>query len=308
MIHFSVVIPVYNKANEIASTLKSVLEQSYSPAEIILVNDGSTDESEEIILGINHPKIKYFKQENQGAAAARNYGIQQVSNEYIALLDADDLWDKSFLEEVKKGIEKQPTEKVFSTGINFQQANKKSIKADYNFDLSEEAQTYNYFKASLKSSLIYSSSVVIHTSVFEEIGFFNTELKTGEDTDLWVRIGMDYPIVFIPKYLAIYKYSEKSLSDLSYQFNTHLDPDAYLKEESDNPDLNLYMNGIRYALAIQAKETNNKKYYTKFKKNLDVEKLNTKQKIILKSPNWSLKYLKKIQHLLRALGLSISSF
>src|SRR5690606_21977683 len=104
MFKFSVVISVFNKEKYIAETLKSVLNQTFTDFEIIILNDGSMDNSQAEILKFDDPRIKYFSQRNQGAAAARNEAIQKAENDYIALLDADDYWYPFYLEEQKKSI------------------------------------------------------------------------------------------------------------------------------------------------------------------------------------------------------------
>ena len=97
-IKFSVIIPLYNKANYIKHTLLSVIQQSYSNFEIIVVNDGSTDNSLEIVQGIHDFRLKIFSKKNEGVSAARNYGINKAVNPYIAFIDADDRWDSLYLE------------------------------------------------------------------------------------------------------------------------------------------------------------------------------------------------------------------
>ncbi|QYS89019.1 glycosyltransferase family 2 protein [Flavobacterium davisii] len=91
---FSVIIPLYNKENYIYNTLTSVIDQSYSNFEIIIVNDGSTDKSLEIIQNINDSRIRIFNQQNKGVSSARNLGIKNAKGTLIAFLDADDLWKK----------------------------------------------------------------------------------------------------------------------------------------------------------------------------------------------------------------------
>src|SRR5699024_5516334 len=113
----SVAIAVYNKQENILSTLESVLHQSYPAKEIIIVNDGATDNSEELILSVDDSRIKYIKQKNQGAAAARNKAIQNSSSSFIALIDADDIWHKDFLNNIAQAIKSHPDQNVFSTAI-----------------------------------------------------------------------------------------------------------------------------------------------------------------------------------------------
>ena len=100
MPRFSVIIPVYNKEKYLSKTIESVLQQSFLDFEIIIINDGATDSSEKIIEGFKDPRIQYIKQENQGVSAARNAGIKAANTNYIALLDADDIWKENYLEKI----------------------------------------------------------------------------------------------------------------------------------------------------------------------------------------------------------------
>ena len=105
---FSVVIPLYNKANYIQSCLESVLKQTHKEFEVILVNDGSTDGSEAVVERFQDSRIRLVHQENKGASAARNKGVSLAKHEWIALIDADDYWYPNHLEELQNTIEQFP--------------------------------------------------------------------------------------------------------------------------------------------------------------------------------------------------------
>ena len=109
MIQFSIVIPLYNKESYIEKTLKSVLNQTFTHYEIIVINDGSTDDSEATVLEFNDKRIQLYNQKNQGAAVARNLGIEKAKYNYIAFLDADDLWMENHLETLKTLIQDFPS-------------------------------------------------------------------------------------------------------------------------------------------------------------------------------------------------------
>ena len=112
---FSVVIPVYNKEKYLKETIQSVLNQVDVTFEIILVNDGSTDKSEAIIKDFDNSEINYISQINRGVSAARNTGITAAKYDYIAFLDADDLWDPSYLSSISKLISTFDRQRVFAT-------------------------------------------------------------------------------------------------------------------------------------------------------------------------------------------------
>jgi glycosyltransferase involved in cell wall biosynthesis len=124
MPYFSIVIPVYNKAAFLKATLDSVLAQSFTDFELILVNDGSTDDSAKVIAGFKDDRIKYFEKENGGASTARNFGIAQATSRYITFLDADDYWYPDFLQEMFRLTNRFAYEKIFAAAIEIEMPEK----------------------------------------------------------------------------------------------------------------------------------------------------------------------------------------
>src|SRR5690554_4695299 len=170
---FSVVIAVYNKEKYLAKTLQSILDQTFTDFEIVIINDGSTDSSEAIIKSFNDKRIHYYAQENQGAAAARNTAIAKSTAPFIALLDADDYWFPFYLEEQNRLIEKYPEGFVFATAqeiINKNNTHPKpySLPKDFGRD-----GIVNYFEASHRASILHSSSTVLKKEVFEQTGNYD---------------------------------------------------------------------------------------------------------------------------------------
>lgn len=304
----SVAIAVYNKEDQLRSTLESVLNQTHPVAEIVIVNDGSTDGSEKIIQSIDDPRIVYKYQDNQGAAAARNQAIKLCSGEFIALLDADDLWEPTYLEEMLEAINRYPDEKVFSCGLLIESKNNKSFPANYSISNHSEIGVYNYFEGSNINSLIYSSNVILHKDVFEGSGYFNPSIKSGEDTDLWIRIGLNFPVVFIPKYLVTYRYISKGLSYKGIPVLQRLPFENYTTQEKSNPPLKKFLDLNRYSLAITAKEMDDQEGYRKLKNDIDLQNLNKKQRFILNLPTFGIKVLKLLKQTLESLGLKASAF
>src|SRR5690625_5076160 len=123
---FSVVIPLYNKELSIRNTLQSVLDQTFTDFEIVIVNDGSTDSSAAIVEEFTDPRIRLIHQENQGVSAARNKGIEEAKYDWIVFLDGDDLWENNHLEEFVKMIKLFPEDRVFCTSHT-----KSKLKKEY---------------------------------------------------------------------------------------------------------------------------------------------------------------------------------
>ena len=168
MSFFSIVIPLYNKEAYILQTLQSVCKQSFSDFEILLINDGSTDRSLEEVAKVKDIRLKIITQKNQGVSRARNFGMQQAKGNFIALLDADDLWAPNYLEKIHALTKEFPKEAVFSSAVHI---SKKGLTKKAVYSISDKpVQKLNYFKGSLKSSLLHPSSVVLHRDVFIKLG------------------------------------------------------------------------------------------------------------------------------------------
>lgn len=305
---FSVVITVYNKAPFIAETLESVLAQTYEVFEIVIVNDGSSDDSEEEIMKFKDPRIRYFKQENQGAGAARNAAIKKAKYPYIALLDADDYWYPYFLEEQKKCIEKFPEEAVFATAMQKKIGDRifdKKYSIDFN---SAKIVLVNYFEASYLYSVLTSSSVVIHKAVFEKIGYYNPSIKSGEDTDLYVRIGLEFEVVFSKKICAQHIIRENSLFLTTKSLVDKADFEAYEVYEEENPKLKRFLDLNRYSLAILAKLDNDEKGFQKNYRKIDLQNLSKRQRFLLNQNRGVLKSLMKMKSNLESLGMRLGTF
>lgn len=212
-IYISIVIPLYNKQNAIAATLRSVLAQTYTNYEIIVVDDGSTDDSANVaetvlreckVYGVEC-KGKVIRKANGGVSSARNRGIQEAKYDYVALLDGDDLWDEHYLEEQVKLIQDFPEAKMW--GINFAEISQGELTRKLPTGLPEGYRGYveNYFQMPGRiSDLFHSSAVVIDKRVFRKVGLFDERIRYAEDNDMWFRIIAMYDVAFYDKYLVYY--------------------------------------------------------------------------------------------------------
>ena len=193
---------MYNKEKSIQSTLKSVCEQSYPHFEIIVVDDGSKDNSLQAAQAIKDARLRVIHKENGGVSSARNRGIKEAKGDFIALLDGDDIWATNYLEEQVKLIDDFP--KAAMWGVNYA-----LVKGKYmwpcNQGMGESFRGYveNYFGTS-HSDLYCSSSVVIRREVFDKVGYFDERIGSSEDLDMWYRIIFNYPVVYYERVLAYY--------------------------------------------------------------------------------------------------------
>jgi glycosyltransferase involved in cell wall biosynthesis len=303
----SIVIPVFNKEKFVGKTLQSVLVQTFIDYEIIIVNDGSTDTSEAIISAFKDERINYFFKENEGVAVARNFGIDKAKADYICFLDADDYWFPTFLETMNKYIQKLPEQKVFACAVEIENK-KKSFASEYSIERKSDFELVDFFNGSQKECVLWTSSVAIHKSVFETVGVFDTNIKKGEDTELWIRIGLQFPIVFIWKILAKYVYDESSASrNLNYFFE-HYTFEKYDLEEKQNPKLKQYLDLNRFSAVIKCNLSGDRKTALEIYGAIDLKNLSKKKRILLQLPPIVLKLLLKLQLQLTNLGLGNSVF
>ena len=202
-IKFSVIIPLYNKEKEIKNTIESVLHQTYKADEIIVVDDGSIDNGVEIIEKYFKDKVKLIKQQNCGVSCTRNRGIQEAKNEYLCFLDADDLWEETFLEEIKNLIIDFPDAIVYTTAQKMIDENGKVIKGKIGFNSSFRGYLSNFIKVFKDNyGIISSSSICIKKSVNPR---FPVGEKKGEDICLWIELSLQGKFAFVNKVLSIYK-------------------------------------------------------------------------------------------------------
>ena len=202
--NISVVVTVYNKQKEIARTLKSVLNQSVPAAEIIVVDDGSTDKSAEIVENMQVPGLRLVRQGNTGVYGSRNRGIIESQYKLIAFLDGDDTWEPGFLEAIEELYLKYPSCGIYGTVFQIKENSKQIIVPRYR-DVPPSGQDGildNYFLAASKGAVLSSSSVAVPKKVFDDIGMFTVDAGPGGDKEMWVRIAADYPVAFCNRILA----------------------------------------------------------------------------------------------------------
>lgn len=193
----SVVIPTFNRAHTLERALSSVFQQSRQADEIIVVDDGSTDGSREL-LKQRYPEVQVLSTRNQGVSAARNHGIRLSRNPWIALLDSDDEWLPHKLERVVQAAEQQTSYRlVHSDEIWVRNGTRVN-------PMKKHAKSGGWiFQRCLPLCAISPSATLIHRSVFDEIGLFDTLLPACEDYDLWLRVCASMPVAYVDEALII---------------------------------------------------------------------------------------------------------
>ena len=195
----TVVIPTYNRYEVLKRALNSVFAQTHPAFEVIVIDDGSTDETQQIIQ--DFPAIKYFYQENSGVSSARNSGITKSSCAWIAFLDSDDEWHKDKLKEQTAFHKENPDILISYTDENW-------IRNNIAVKMPKKFRKFGgeIFKECLSHCIIAPSATLIHKDLLNAVGDFDESLEVCEDYDLWLRIAQKHEIGLIEKKL-ITKYA-----------------------------------------------------------------------------------------------------
>lgn len=203
----SVIIPAYNAMTYLPVTLASVLRQTFTDLEVLIIDDGSSDNLEQWFTELIDPRVKLIRQENQGVAAARNTGIANAQGEYIAFLDADDLWEPTKLEKQVSCLENNPQVALVHTNMGLIDWQGKSLGRVIKSPAEGDA-----LKKILQQNTVVTSSVMIRKFCLEKVGVFDINLRSSEDWDLWVRIAASYPLAVIKEPLGYYRLHNNNMT------------------------------------------------------------------------------------------------
>ncbi|KYC39316.1 glycosyl transferase family A [Scytonema hofmannii PCC 7110] len=203
----SVVIPAYNSMQYLPETLESVLQQTFTDFEVLIINDGSSDNIIQWASEITDPRVKLISQKNQGVSVARNTGIAQSQGEYIAFLDADDLWEQTKLEKQVRYLDENPEVGLVHTSMALVDRNGKSTGR-----VMTSVAEGEVWKELVESNKIACSSVMVRRRCLEKVGGFEPNLHFAEDWDLWIRISSHYSFAVLKEPLYYYRQIPTSLS------------------------------------------------------------------------------------------------
>jgi glycosyltransferase involved in cell wall biosynthesis len=241
---FSVIIPLYNKAPYVRKALETVCAQTYHDYEIIVINDGSMDNSaiiaEEYLNGVEGISYKILSQQNAGVSVARNNGVAQASGDYIAFLDADDWWEPTYLERMAQLIKDYPEAGLYACNYVYYKPGKTHVA------LNIPTGYINYPKAYYGSGAmpVWTGATIIPRAVFDEMGGFPLGIKLGEDFLLWAKTAMHYPVAFCEEPLAYYNndvpVNLRATRNLHHPNNHMLFRMEVIGDENSKADTNTY--------------------------------------------------------------------
>jgi glycosyltransferase involved in cell wall biosynthesis len=208
----SVIVPAYNAMNYLPQTITNVLKQTYQDFEIVIINDGSTDNIQAWIAQINDAQVKLVSQSNQGLAGARNRGIQESVGEYLAFLDADDLWEHTKLAKQVEVLDGEPEAGLVYTWVAYiDEVGNTTGRVVNNLNNQQEGYIWRQLT---KQNLVECGSVaMIRRECFTKCGVFDQNLGSFvEDWDMWLRIAKIYPFKVIKEPLVYYRQVTNSAS------------------------------------------------------------------------------------------------
>ena len=204
----SVIIPAYNAQETLLKTIRSIQKQTFLDFELIVINDGSTDNTLEVLSSIKEPRLKVFSYKNGGLAVARNRGIDHAIGDYITFIDADDLWVPDKLELQLAALQQHPKSGIVYSWTAF--INEEGKILYFQKPLFFEGDVYP--KILVKNFIASGSNILIRRETIETVGKYDPHLKSAEDWDYNIRLAAHCPFAVVPKYQILYRKSSGAMS------------------------------------------------------------------------------------------------
>ena len=253
---FSVIIPLYNKALYVAKAINSVLLQTFTDYELVIMDDGSSDNSYEIaqtvIKGLDNCQM--FRQQNAGVSQARNNAVSLSQGDYLCFLDADDWWAPTFLEEISNLIDEYPNAGIYGTNYTiFNESKHKTRVAPIGVEQGFTKGCIDYCRVYARTMAmpLWTGATCVPRAVFNEMQGFPVGIKLGEDFLLWLKIALKYKVAFLNKPLSFYN---QDVEDVNRGVvKKGYDPDSFMtfhfaqfeEQEKTDRDLKVLLDRLR---------------------------------------------------------------
>jgi glycosyltransferase involved in cell wall biosynthesis len=282
---FSVVIPLYNKEKYVRQAIDSILAQSFRDFEILVIDDGSTDESLNVAQSFRESVRIISHERNRGLSAARNTGIREAKGDFVVFLDADDYWKPEFLEAINQLTEQFPQASLFATAYEEVYPNhtiKPKVMLGEVSDLN--ILITDYFARNLGQPLYNHSSLAVRRSFFDKIGRYDPSLTFSEDVEFGLRANLASPLAFYTKPLSCYRaWAENQITNNGIRGKVIPKLDGFAEFES-RADVKKYLDFERYVLAMHCKLSGRKGDFKFYRDAIDLSNLTTLQKVMLALP------------------------
>lgn len=308
---FSVIIPLYNKAHYIETTLNSVLNQTFKDFEVIVIDDGSTDASLNHAKSIRDKRIAIYTQENKGLTFTRNRGISMAKGCVIALLDADDFWENTYLKSIHELYHNFPEAALYGTDYHEKYDAQNILEPKKNISTEYRGQQFiieDFFKANLFQLIITQSNFAFKKEVFKQVKY-DEKIDYAEDIDFYIACCLKYKFAYYYKQLATVRLDiPKQMTDIGFKDKRLPDFDKYEAIAKDHSSLKKFLDYNRYFILIQSRITEDKKNDDLMRKKLDLNNLTIKQLILLNSPLFILKKIRAIKKVFLKYNIRMTTF
>lgn len=309
---FSIIIPLYNKEAYILETIETVLNQTYSNFEILIVNDCSTDNSLAVVKQIEDHRIFIFEHtNNKGLSATRNTAISHAKGEIICLLDADDLWKTTYLETIAKLYKSFPEYSFYGTDY-IEQYPFGNISPNKTIEVNAQNTSFvidNFFESNMGQPIICPSSLSFKKSIFEDIQIFDESITFAEDVDFYLTNFAKHKLVYY--YQALVKHRDGNPGQMTQNNISHKTIPDFKKYEliyPNNTSVRKYIDFQRYCFAINLKMEQSFEKANHLIKDIYFPNLNSKQQLLLKLPFTALYLIKKMKSFFLKRNIKLSSY
>lgn len=309
-VFFSIVTPLYNKENHIKKTLETAFEQTFTDFELIVIDDGSTDDSEKIVKTFTDPRLIYLKQANSGVSAARNAGIEASTGKIIAFLDADDEWKENHLQTLFELYNSNPSTGLLTSRYIIRIGNGKLIFPSFK-GISENYSgiVNDSFAASLTYRVAVTSAVAVPREVFFVTGTFNTGVTHPEDTELWIKIALKFPVAIANEHTMIYNFDlPESWSRQKMAGRKLMDFNQFNAEEKKNKSLKAFIDIYRVEYALKFRIEGDIKNSEKLLNDVSRGNIHYKTKLLFFVPPFILRFSLRFKHWLHKKGIAFSIY
>ncbi|RED48451.1 glycosyltransferase family 2 protein [Seonamhaeicola aphaedonensis] len=306
---FSVVIPLFNKALYIKETINSVLKQTFTDFELIIVNDGSTDNSLEIVKTIKAQNLTIINQKNKGLSASRNKGFNMARGTIVTFLDADDYWHVDFLKSIKNLYNEFPKAQIYGTSY-YETYSKKNLNINVNISNSLKESSFiinDFFIYNTKQFIPCQSTIALLKKAFPTSPY-NEDLTYHEDVDFYLKYCPKYKVAIFYSPLAYVNFDVANRMSNSYISNKKLpDFEFYKTLHKNNNSIQRYISIQLYKYVIKCIEERNKSLKKFYIKKINPNHLTLKQKLMLNSPYFLVKLIRNLKMSLLKYRIRVST-
>ncbi len=308
---FTVIMPLFNKEKFVENAVKSILNQDFHDFDIIIVDDGSTDKSREVVSQIHSEKIQLIcHDKNKGLSAARNTGIKNAKANFVTFLDADDVWKPGYLSKIYSLIQQFSEAKLFGTNYEELYQDNVVIVPKSNTTISgEDRIVVDFFESNLAKPIYCSCSLCVEKSVFEDIGYYDETITFGEDVDFNIRANTRFKLAYSKEALVTYTmFSENQITNSNFKSKAIPNFNTYENLAGRHPNLKKYLDFNRYIMARNYKMEKDWVNFDKLKSEISPESLNFKQRLLLNAPVSVLGWVKQIKRFFIRKGILVTTY